>query len=404
MTFKELKHYLEKNFGTSKLADIAREMNVSPQVVNSWKSRDQVPYKYIKNLREKVIEQQNVQNVSDDNNTIFSYKNYEEDSFLANALNFLSLMRDNLFLIISTIGFILSFTFIYVTFIVSPTYKSTATIIPRSENKNDIKGLAAQFGIGGSSEQTDFAAAELYPYIINSRTLHDSLLIRKFSTKKFGASKPLYSILVETDTNDSERFLTDKIFANKKLDQLIRVNQIYNSPVIYLTVYGFEPAFARDLANAVIDELDKTQKRFKLASVKEKRRFIEKRVAVISRDLKKAEEDLRVFREKNRNILSSPSLMLEQQRLLREVEVQMAVYITVKQELEFVQIEQVENSSKMVILDKPDKPVSRISPRRFRSLALSLLFGIIFSVGLVYAIDLFKKNKDKIINHFTKSK
>ena len=102
MTFKELKHYLEKNFGTSKLADIAREMNVSPQVVNNWKSRNQVPYKYIKNLREKVIEQQNVQNTNDTKKTIFSYQNYEEDSFLAHFLNFLTLVKSNIILIICT--------------------------------------------------------------------------------------------------------------------------------------------------------------------------------------------------------------------------------------------------------------------------------------------------------------
>ena len=30
------------------LSDIARELDVSPQVVNNWKKRDKVPYKYVK--------------------------------------------------------------------------------------------------------------------------------------------------------------------------------------------------------------------------------------------------------------------------------------------------------------------------------------------------------------------
>ena len=36
------------------LADIARELNVTPQVVNNWKSKNNVPYKKVKLLRQKL--------------------------------------------------------------------------------------------------------------------------------------------------------------------------------------------------------------------------------------------------------------------------------------------------------------------------------------------------------------
>ena len=55
MTFNELKEFAFKELGISKLADIARELNVTPQVVNNWKIRDQVPYKYVKRLKKKVL-------------------------------------------------------------------------------------------------------------------------------------------------------------------------------------------------------------------------------------------------------------------------------------------------------------------------------------------------------------
>ena len=53
MTFEELKIIIEKNFGTKRPADIAKELEVSPQVVSNWKSRNQVPYKYVKKIRKK---------------------------------------------------------------------------------------------------------------------------------------------------------------------------------------------------------------------------------------------------------------------------------------------------------------------------------------------------------------
>ena len=43
--------YLKK-FSTDRLADISKELGVTPQVVSNWKSRNHVPYKYVKNLRE----------------------------------------------------------------------------------------------------------------------------------------------------------------------------------------------------------------------------------------------------------------------------------------------------------------------------------------------------------------
>ena len=47
MTFEELNEIFQKEFGATKLSDIAQEFNVTPQVVSNWKTRNQVPYKYI---------------------------------------------------------------------------------------------------------------------------------------------------------------------------------------------------------------------------------------------------------------------------------------------------------------------------------------------------------------------
>ena len=56
MKFSKLQKLLENNLNTEKLADIARELEVTPQVVNNWKIRDQVPYKYVQIARDKIKE------------------------------------------------------------------------------------------------------------------------------------------------------------------------------------------------------------------------------------------------------------------------------------------------------------------------------------------------------------
>ena len=56
MTFDELQKILEEKFQIVRLADIARELSVTPQVVSNWKARNQIPYKYVKTLRKKIEE------------------------------------------------------------------------------------------------------------------------------------------------------------------------------------------------------------------------------------------------------------------------------------------------------------------------------------------------------------
>ena len=54
MKFTELQKILYNSFDIEKLADIARELDVTPQVVNNWKTNNNVPQKNVKILRKKL--------------------------------------------------------------------------------------------------------------------------------------------------------------------------------------------------------------------------------------------------------------------------------------------------------------------------------------------------------------
>ena len=79
---------------------------------------------------------------------------------------------------------------------------------------------------------------------------------------------------------------------------------------------------------AILDILEKIISQFKLSRVIEQKNFIENRMIEVKKDLTIAEDGLKEFRDRNRNIISSPALLLQQARLVRDVEVQTQVYIT----------------------------------------------------------------------------
>ena len=62
MTFTDLQKLCEDKLDIIKLADIARELNVTPQVVSNWKARNQVPYKYVKKLKNAIEKEKNANN------------------------------------------------------------------------------------------------------------------------------------------------------------------------------------------------------------------------------------------------------------------------------------------------------------------------------------------------------
>ena len=82
------------------------------------------------------------------------------------------------------------------------------------------------------------------------------------------------------------------------------------------------------------------------------------------------------FRERNRRIGNSPSLLLEEQRLLREVAVLTGVFTTLKQQLENVKIDEVKDSDYVIVLDPPEAPLVRSKPQKRTIVIMAGLVGI----------------------------
>ena len=119
-----------------------------------------------------------------------------------------------------------------------------------------------------------------------------------------------------------------------------------------LSVETENPILSKDLNNAVLNELQSLNRVFKSNHLSEKIKFIEERIEIVSKDLEKSELDLKTFRENNRQIRSSPSLALSEERYLREVETKKSVFLTLKQQLELAKIEEIQEASIIQILDE----------------------------------------------------
>ena len=314
---------------------------------------------------------------------------YEEDTISLSDI-LLVLAKQLKLLIITPLVFGVITAF-YVLFMVGPTYVSSAKIMSSSggSSTSQLQGLAAQFGVAvpGGSE----GAQWVYPEIVKSRTLAKSVLKRKFDTNEYGPQKSLLQILTYGDEEPTVSIDTLEIHGANALIGMIEIERqgsFYN-----LSVSTFEPQFAADLCAVLIEELDRHQREYKTEKVKETRLFIEGRIIDIQKELESAEENLKVFRDRNRQIGQSPALLLEQQRLTRETSVLTGVFTTLKQQLEMTKIEEVKESTLIQVLDPPIAPFHRDSPNRRLSVLLSLILGFGFAVVVAFVKE-YASNSD----------
>tara|TARA_Y100000996_G_C22540223_1_gene649746 strand:+ start:600 stop:1832 length:1233 start_codon:yes stop_codon:yes gene_type:complete len=407
LKFTELQKLFHKQYDTDRSADIAHEFNVTPQVVHNWKTRDIVPYKYVKKLKRKIKEsKKNKKSIDLSNNPIILQQTPSQFQLDESQLDLKQLLKNIISTCFENKKLISLYTFIILTicltkiyFFTFDYYTSDAKIIPAvggSKSANQLTGIASQFGVNlpTSSSSSSQISGILYPEIIRSRTITNSILENKFFIEKLNKSVPLYDFLIGGEISKPVKLE----LAGNILKNMINLNMDELSRLIKIEVVAPEASLAHAISNSIIEKLNESQIAFKSSRIKEKKTFIKNRLDDSQKELYELEEGLKTFLDKNRNIQSSPALMLELNRQEREVEMQMQIFTTLKREFELAQIEEVEKSNMIIVLDPPNIPNEKSGPRRRLLSLFSIIFSIILSTILVFSTIFIKKYKKRILN------
>ena len=323
--------------------------------------------------------------------------NNELDDKLISFPDILLLLARHLKIILGLPAIFCLLSVFYVLFLAKPVYISSSKIMSSSNNSNSAQatGLAAQFGISLSTGQSE--EKWVYPEIIKSRTLAKSMLKRYFSTLEFGQKKKLIDILNNGQLDLKSSTENYEAIAVQNFLSMINIDEDLSTSILTLSISAAEASFAKDINQALIEELDAHQRNYNKLKTSKTKIFIQERIVDIEKELISAEERLKIFMDRNRRIENSPSLQLEQQRLSREVTVLIGVFTTLKQQLETTKIEEVKESSYVVIIDAPEKPLIRSKPNKKMIVILNGIFGI--SLGLFFAFIseyLLSRKKDDI--------
>ncbi len=257
-----------------------------------------------------------------------------------------------------------------INFLLPSYHRASARLLPDIERGRlaaltQAAEVAQIVGVGGPVQDP----GRLYPAILTSETVLREAIQTRYPVPGRADSADLVTVFgVEGDS--PEENLENAVV---RLRELMTVQFDNRTGVVTATLEMREPVLAAAVLNTIIARLDSFMRLKRSTNASEQRRWVETRVRDVRTELRGAEEDLRAFREKNRRLLDSPQLLMEQERYIREVQVKSTILVELIKQLELAKIEEIRNIAIVNVLDPARPPVHRERPRRAMNTLLAFL-------------------------------
>jgi uncharacterized protein involved in exopolysaccharide biosynthesis len=239
-------------------------------------------------------------------------------------------------------------------------YTAKATVLPSQSNNSSLSsilgGVSGLSGLIGGGFGTE--SLELYPAIAGS----DTVLAASVEHEHQGL--PLHKHLYDFFELDVENSDTEKRWVINKLRKKLVARTNPKQQTFNVSFESNDPELSAHVVNSVVMEMDNYLRYKMRTEARQQLDLIEDRLVVVRDSLKQGERNLIDFREKNRVITSSPNLMMDEMRLLRQVEMHSTVFVELTKQHEVVKIQELGQLPVLNILDWAKPPLKKSGPSR----------------------------------------
>ena len=261
-------------------------------------------------------------------------------------------------------------------------YRSSVTILPES-NPSKLSGLSNLASLAGVNIGGEVSLSKLYPTIVTSEAVLKNVIYQKYRTSEFADSADLLKIWHADDTDPQLAYEAMLLSLRGALEVSLDVK----TSVLTISLLTKEPQLSADIVNTVASQLDLFVRTKRTSNASEERKWIEGRLKEVKVDLDQSENMLRDFRENNRRVSDSPQLLLEQERFIREVQINSTLYIELKKQYELTKIEEIKNIPIVNIMDAGRPAALWEKPRKRIIVTVSFLLSLLGGMAFVYLKD-----------------
>ncbi len=237
-------------------------------------------------------------------------------------------------------------------------WTSQALVTPHARRgATALGGLAAQLGLGetqGSNQSPAF-----YVQLSTSDELLGRLAESEISLNLKGEAGNVSVAEALKIKGDGALRRADAI---RRLKRIVSSSANPRTSVIAISVRSTNAEVSRQVAERLLRLLDEFNQVTRASQARQERIFTERRSGDAKRELSAAEENLRIFLDRNRQYTTSPMLVLENARLEREITRLVGIYTMLTSAFEQARIDEVRDTPVLAVLQPPRAP-ARPDPR-----------------------------------------
>jgi tyrosine-protein kinase Etk/Wzc len=263
-------------------------------------------------------------------------------------------------------------------------YTATTSFTPENSSSTGVMsnlaglaGIAGQLGLSSGSSSS--VSPEFFVRLVHSEEVLRPTLLTQFTTDS-ADGRPLLAILQVPGRTREEQLQTGVHTLRKRTE----ATTDKATGIVTLEVTLQSPRLAADVANHLVQLLNKFNLESRQSQSREQRRFSGERLVVAEQELRAAEQAQLAFLQRNRQYLDSPLLAFEYNRLNRQVQLRQEVYQTLTKAHEEARIAEVRDTPVLTVIDSALAPVRPSGPHRILGTLVALIFGAVLGVLLAY--------------------
>jgi len=296
---------------------------------------------------------------------------------------------------------------ILLTLVLPPTYRATASFVTAespSELTGGLSDLALEPGFAGIASQLGFSGSRdrsqspgFYAQLLHSRELLTRLALSRFPDPRTTAptDSAVLVALLGLQSSDSARDLERAI---RKLRRNLEPTADLRTNLVTVDVDARWPALSAAIANEAVALVSEFNREQRLSRARAKREFLDTRVSSALGELHAAEDSQELFYARNRSWENSPSLVVEERRVRRQVETANSLYLSLRQQYESARINEVNTTPVITVVDRAVPPRLREWPRRVPVVLgagfIGILLGLLASAARVVGDAWARRNPD----------
>lgn len=266
--------------------------------------------------------------------------------------------------------------FLFIT-VVGRTYETRGAFVTQGSSGSGLQGIASQLGLSGASEWGQ--SPEFYQELLRSNAVLGRVIAAPLAEPgDTGRAQTLVELLNISGGDSAIK----RARAINKLKSRMAVSASRRTGIISFTVRLSSPWLAQKVGLQLLEEVSRFDLAARRSRAKLEREFIEKRESAARQELSLAEDQLKRFVERNRQPQSSPTLLVEYERLRRDVQRREAVHTTVSTAFEKARIDEVRDTPVVTIMQQPELPALPQGRRLYYIAGGAILFGALGVAGL----------------------